>query len=279
MLGFRPEVQPAPATTEEVATTSPESVALSKALKRRGLRLRRADDDVCPDGGDRAGRRPPRGLPPARGDRPVTSPPMTRVHAFTDDALGHHDAVGLTEELPRARCRIPEVVEAAIARTEAVNDRLNAVAYADFDGARERAADPHGGFFAGVPTFVKDNVDVAGMPTMQGSDAWAPAPATGRRRLRPDVPRDRPAAARQDPALRVRLLAPAPSTRASGRSAARGPSTTRPVPRRPARPRWSRRARSRSPTPTTVAGRSGSRPRSTAWWGSSRPAAGWRRTR
>ncbi|MCD4524060.1 DNA-3-methyladenine glycosylase I [Nocardioides sp. cx-173] len=37
ILGFRPEVPPAPETTEELATTSPESVALSKALKRHGF--------------------------------------------------------------------------------------------------------------------------------------------------------------------------------------------------------------------------------------------------
>ncbi|MCD4533512.1 DNA-3-methyladenine glycosylase I [Nocardioides sp. cx-169] len=37
VLGFRPEVPPAPETTEELATTSPESVALSKALKSRGF--------------------------------------------------------------------------------------------------------------------------------------------------------------------------------------------------------------------------------------------------
>ena len=101
---------------------------------------------------------------------------MTRVHAFTDDALGHHDAVALTDEIASGRVTIPEVVEAAIARTEAVNDRLNAVAHADWEAARARAADPRGGFFAGVPTFVKDNVDVAGMPTMQGTDAWEPRP-------------------------------------------------------------------------------------------------------
>jgi DNA-3-methyladenine glycosylase I len=34
---FRPEVQPAPVTTEEMVTTSPESVALSKALKKAGF--------------------------------------------------------------------------------------------------------------------------------------------------------------------------------------------------------------------------------------------------
>lgn len=34
---FRPEVSPAPETTEQMVTTSPESVALSKALKKRGF--------------------------------------------------------------------------------------------------------------------------------------------------------------------------------------------------------------------------------------------------
>jgi len=37
VLGFRPEVPPAPETTEQMVTTSPESVALSKALKKRGF--------------------------------------------------------------------------------------------------------------------------------------------------------------------------------------------------------------------------------------------------
>ncbi|MDP2772866.1 MAG: DNA-3-methyladenine glycosylase I [Nocardioides sp.] len=37
VLGFRPEVPPAPESTAEQATTTPESVALSKALKKRGF--------------------------------------------------------------------------------------------------------------------------------------------------------------------------------------------------------------------------------------------------
>jgi DNA-3-methyladenine glycosylase I len=37
VLSFAPEVPPAPATTEEMRTTSPESVALSKALKKKGF--------------------------------------------------------------------------------------------------------------------------------------------------------------------------------------------------------------------------------------------------
>ncbi|UMB67993.1 amidase [Mycobacterium paraterrae] len=100
------------------------------------------------------------------------------VHAFADDALGHLDAVGVVEALSAGRVSRVEVIEAAIARTEAVNPALNGLAYQAFDQARaEAAAPPKPGFFSGVPTFVKDNVDVAAMPTMRGTDAWPPRPA------------------------------------------------------------------------------------------------------
>jgi len=102
---------------------------------------------------------------------------MPRVHAFGDDALGDHDAVGLAEAIRTGRVGAAEVLEAAIARTEAVNPALNGLAYNAFEQARRAA--PTNGFFGGVPTFIKDNVDVAGQPTMQGADAWTPfdAPA------------------------------------------------------------------------------------------------------
>ena len=100
---------------------------------------------------------------------------MTRVHAFADDALGELDAVGLVEAY-RTGLSIPAVVDAAIARAEAVDDRLGALAYAAFDRARGEAKDPRPGFFAGVPTFLKDNVDVAGMPTQHGTDAFLARP-------------------------------------------------------------------------------------------------------
>jgi amidase len=101
---------------------------------------------------------------------------MTRVHAFGDDVLGDLDAIGLVDELRSGGASVRDVVEAAITRAEKVNPELNAIAYAAFDRARGEAAAPRGGFFAGVPTFVKDNVDVAGMPTMQGTDAWEARP-------------------------------------------------------------------------------------------------------
>ncbi|HEX3286278.1 MAG TPA: amidase [Mycobacterium sp.] len=103
---------------------------------------------------------------------------MTRTHAFGDDALGDLDAVGLVDALRAGSVSAAELIEAAIARTEAVNPTLNGLAYEAFDRARERANSPtaYGGYFDGVPTFIKDNVAVAGMPTMQGTDAWEPKP-------------------------------------------------------------------------------------------------------
>lgn len=97
---------------------------------------------------------------------------VTRVHAFSDDALGDLDAVGLVAAIQEGEVSIPEVVDAAIARTELLQPDLNAVSYVAYDRARAEARDPRGGFFAGVPTLLKDNVDVAGMPTQQGCDAY-----------------------------------------------------------------------------------------------------------
>ncbi len=104
---------------------------------------------------------------------------MTRISAFADDALADLDAVGVAEAIAGGAISRTEAVEAAIARTEAVNPQLNGVAYRAFEPARARAAapNPFGGFFDGVPTYLKDNVTVAGMPTMEGTDAWLPRPA------------------------------------------------------------------------------------------------------
>jgi amidase len=99
-----------------------------------------------------------------------------RVHAFTDDALGEHDAVGLVEELRAGRVSPREVVDAAIARTEKLQPMLAGLACEDFDRARRLATVGRAGFFAGVPTFVKDNADVAGLPTQQGTKAFVGEP-------------------------------------------------------------------------------------------------------
>lgn len=100
----------------------------------------------------------------------------TAVHAFHDDALGTLDATGVAERIASGEITAREAVEAAIARAEAVAG-LAAVETPDFERALRDAGAPRRGPFAGVPTFVKDNVDVAGLPTGQGSAAFTPRPA------------------------------------------------------------------------------------------------------
>jgi len=109
-------------------------------------------------------------------DQPV---PRVRVHAFGDDALGEHDAVGLAEEIRRGRVSRLEAVRAAIVRTRLVDEHLSALAADRFSDAVADARSPHAGFFAGQPSFVKDNCDVAGMPTQQGTRAYVAQPVAG----------------------------------------------------------------------------------------------------
>ncbi|MFZ2172709.1 MAG: amidase [Rhodococcus sp. (in: high G+C Gram-positive bacteria)] len=105
------------------------------------------------------------------------SPRGTVVHAFRDDALGDLDATGIAGCIASGELSIREVTEAAIARVETVQPVLNGVAFADYDRALAESANPHEGVFAGVPTLVKDNVDVAGQPTGHGSAAFTARPA------------------------------------------------------------------------------------------------------
>ena len=102
---------------------------------------------------------------------------QTRVHAFGDDALGDHDAVGLAEEIKAGRVSRLEAVEAAIDRIHAVDDEVAGLAAERFASALAEARTPHDGFFAGQPSFVKDNSDVAGLPTQQGTRAYVAEPA------------------------------------------------------------------------------------------------------
>lgn len=100
-----------------------------------------------------------------------------RVHAFTDDLLGDHDAVALAELVRRGEVTARELAEAAIARVEKVNVALNAVELADYERALERAGVASDGVFAGVPSFIKDNTDMKGLPTRHGSAAVGSTPA------------------------------------------------------------------------------------------------------
>lgn len=66
-----------------------------------------------------------------------------------------------------------------MARTRKLDDLLHGLAAERFSSARPEAEADHGGFFAGQPTFVKDNSDVAGLPTQHGTRAFVAHPAMG----------------------------------------------------------------------------------------------------
>ncbi|GAA5132636.1 amidase [Alloalcanivorax gelatiniphagus] len=105
------------------------------------------------------------------------SDPRQRLHAFTDDALGDHDATGLASLIKQGAVSAVEVTEAAIERIGRVDPQLHAVALETFERGRGEAARCGGGAFAGVPTLIKDNIDVAGLATGHGSAAVHTRPA------------------------------------------------------------------------------------------------------
>lgn len=94
------------------------------------------------------------------------------VNSMTKDAMGDCDATSLAKRIADKEVSTAEVTEAAIARAELVNPKLNAIVTESFDLARLNAKTHSGqGVFAGVPTFIKDNTDVKGLPTLFGSRA------------------------------------------------------------------------------------------------------------
>ena len=100
-----------------------------------------------------------------------------RIHAFTDDALGADDAVALAARIAAGEVSAREVTEAAIRRAEQVDPVLRGIELANFEQALQASQKPRTGVFAGVPTFVKDNTDLAGLPTNHGSAAVNGRPA------------------------------------------------------------------------------------------------------
>lgn len=98
----------------------------------------------------------------------------TQLHAFDDDSLWTYDAVAMTDLLKRRSVSSAELVEAAINRAERVDGVLAAIQLRDYAKARSVTELPHDGIFAGIPSFVKDNTNIAGWPSCHGSRAGTP---------------------------------------------------------------------------------------------------------
>ena len=115
------------------------------------------------------------------------------VSAFTDDALADLDGTGVAAAVRRGDISAHEAVEAGVRRICAVEPQLGAVVRTTYADAYDRAAELDGErsagaatglkpesdprAFLGVPTVVKDNVDLAGHPTQHGSRAFQAPPA------------------------------------------------------------------------------------------------------
>jgi amidase len=97
-----------------------------------------------------------------------------QVHAF-DDELGGLDGLATAALIRDRQVSRREVIESALRRAAAVDAELNLVAVLD-EGAVE--AGVVAGPFSGVPTFIKDNTDVAGLPSHHGSEGLHPKPAS-----------------------------------------------------------------------------------------------------
>jgi amidase len=93
--------------------------------------------------------------------------------ALTFEDFRQKDALGLAALIRDRQVSALEVTEAAIARAEAVNPRINAIVEPLYDRALKAAAEPLPGPFAGVPWPVKDlGHPIAGVRLTSGSRAF-----------------------------------------------------------------------------------------------------------
>lgn len=108
---------------------------------------------------------------------PGCKPPQPPTPAPHGDVLGDLDATGVAEAIRTKQFTAAEAVDAAIARAGKIQPQLNFLVTDMFARAREEAKAPVAGPFSGVPTLVKDLLDVKGVPTRFGCRAFAQAPA------------------------------------------------------------------------------------------------------
>lgn len=93
---------------------------------------------------------------------------------MTFDEYRRYDALGLAELVRKGEVTASELMDIAIARTEEVNPRLNAVIHKMYEEGRLLAAKANKEApFAGVPFLVKDlGLDIKGFPIRTGSKGY-----------------------------------------------------------------------------------------------------------
>lgn len=92
------------------------------------------------------------------------------MRGISYEEYSNHDALGLAELVRTGQVSAEELLEAAIARTEMVNPKINAMASKRYESARRAAKKAVTGIFAGVPFLLKDlGVYLRGTVTTNGS--------------------------------------------------------------------------------------------------------------
>ncbi|WP_172448600.1 amidase family protein [Caulobacter mirabilis] len=106
---------------------------------------------------------------------------LTPLQARAADDWADLDATGMAEQVRAGAVSPLELLDAAIARAEAVNGRLNLFSEKLYDQARARAAGMETrGAFAGVPYLLKDETELAGSRLHLGSKIDAVMPLSTR---------------------------------------------------------------------------------------------------
>lgn len=90
----------------------------------------------------------------------------------TIDAIGDRDGVAIAEAIRTGQVSAPDIIDAAVARAEFAQPKINFLATDTFLDARKQAKQSLYGPLAGVPTLIKDLSDVAGVRTTYGSRAY-----------------------------------------------------------------------------------------------------------
>ncbi len=97
-------------------------------------------------------------------------------HVFSNDAMGEEDATALANRIRSRDISITELTRAAVARARAAEPLIHGVVSENYEAAIKAASGLDASeesiplpLFRGVPTFIKDNTDVAGLATRHGS--------------------------------------------------------------------------------------------------------------
>jgi amidase len=111
---------------------------------------------------------------------------MPNVYSsFNDDAISTLDATGISDRIRRGEISLDEALDAATNRARLSQSTLNAIVVEDFERVKIRSKNNLKSINRepsqrklNVPAFLKDNINLAGLPTRFGSNATSSRPVT-----------------------------------------------------------------------------------------------------